>query len=113
MTGSVRKTVIILGVLAAVWLGIRFLLPLVMPFLMGALLALGAEPAVGFGIRKLRLSRPLSAGLGVTLTLILLAGILSLVGALAVKEGHHPGIRTAMVEKDFPLTDMSSVPSAG
>ena len=86
MTGSVRKTVIILGVLAAVWLGIRFLLPLVMPFLMGALLALGAEPAVGFGIRKLRLSRPLSAGLGVTLTLILLAGILSLVGALAVKE---------------------------
>lgn len=86
MTGSVRKGAILLGVLVAAWLGIRFLLPLIMPFLMGALLALGAEPAVNFGVRKLHLSRPLSAGLGVTLTLILLAGVLSLLGALAVKE---------------------------
>lgn len=86
MTGSVRKGIIILGVLVAAWLGIRFLLPVILPFLMGTLLALAAEPAVGFGIKKLRLSRPLAAGIGVTLTLILLAGVLSLLGALAVKE---------------------------
>ncbi len=86
MSGSLRKAVMILGVLAAAWLGIKYLLPLVLPFLMGALLALAAEPAVGFGERRLHLSRGLSAGLGVTLTLLLLAGALSLVGALAVRE---------------------------
>jgi sporulation integral membrane protein YtvI len=57
-----------------------------MPFLMGALLAVGAEPAVRLGVNKLHIPRPLSAGLGVTLTLLLLAGILSIFGALAVKE---------------------------
>ena len=86
MTGSVRKAVIFLGVVAAVWLGIRFLLPVILPFLMGTLLALAAEPAVRFGVKKLHLPRSLSAGVGVTLTLILFAGILSLVGALVVKE---------------------------
>ena len=86
MTGSVRKAVIFLGVVVAVWLGIRFLLPVILPFLMGTLLALAAEPMVRFGVNKLRFPRPLCAGVGVTLTLILLAGILSLAGALAVKE---------------------------
>ena len=86
MTDSLRKTVIALGFLAALWLGVRYLLPLLLPFLLGALLALAAEPAVGYGVRKLHLSRGLSAGLGVTLTLILLAGVLSLLGALAVRE---------------------------
>lgn len=75
-----------MGVLATAWLGIRFLLPVTMPFLMGTLLALAAEPAVRFGVRKLHLPRPLCAGVGVTLTLVLFAGVLSLVGALAVKE---------------------------
>ena len=86
LTGSVRKIAMILGALIAAWLAIRFLLPMAMPFLMGTLLALGAEPAVGFGVSNLRLSRPLAAGIGVTLTLLLLAGMLSLLGALAVKE---------------------------
>lgn len=86
MTGSLRKAVMILGTLVVAWLAIRFLLPVAMPFLMGALLALAAEPAVRFGVKKLHLPRPLCTGVGVTLTLILLTGILSLVGALAVKE---------------------------
>ena len=86
MTDSLRKTVMALGFLAVLWLGVRYLLPLLLPFLLGALLALAAEPAVGYGVRKLHLSRGLSAGLGVTLTLVLLAGVLSLLGALAVRE---------------------------
>ncbi len=86
MSGALRKTLIVLGILAAIWLGIKYLLPLVMPFLIGALLALAAEPAVRFGVRRLHVSRGIAAGVGVSLTLILLAGVLSLVGALAVKE---------------------------
>lgn len=70
----------------AAWLGVKYLLPLALPFLLGGLLALAAEPVVRLGTARLRMPRGLAAGLGVSLTLLLLAGILSLLGALAVKE---------------------------
>lgn len=70
----------------ALWLGARYLLPLLLPFLAGALIALGAEPLVAFGQRRLRLPRGLSAGLGVTVTLVLLLALLSMVGAFFVRE---------------------------
>lgn len=81
-----RKIVVILGVFLAVWLTAKYLLPVLLPFLLGGLLALAAEPAVRFGVQRLKLSRGLAVGLGVTLTLVLLIGVLSLIGALAVKE---------------------------
>lgn len=86
MPGSVRKALMILGIFVAAWLGVKYLLPVVLPFALGLVIALAAEPAVGFGVKKMGLSRPLASGLGVTFTLILLAGIFSLLGALAVKE---------------------------
>lgn len=84
--GSFKKITTGLAVAAAAWLGIKYLLPLVMPFLLGGLLALVAEPAVRVGVRKCHLPRGVATGVGVTLTLVLLMGVLSLVGALAVKE---------------------------
>ncbi len=79
-----------LGLLAGIFilgaLCIRYLLPLTLPFFLGALLALAAEPAVRFGVEKLKLRRGLSAGLGVGLTLLLLTGLLTVLGALVVKE---------------------------
>ena len=75
-----------LGLLLALWLAFRYLLPLLLPFLLGAAIALLAEPAVQFSSKRLRLSRPAAAGLGVSITLILLVGIFGLVGALAVRE---------------------------
>lgn len=83
---TVRKIIWILGILVALWLGLRFLLPVLLPFLLGTAIALGAEPAVRLGNKKLGLPRPLAAVLGVSITLVLLVSVVWLVGALAVKE---------------------------
>lgn len=85
-SASVKKAVYILLILAALWLGIRYVLPVMLPFLIGTLLALAAEPAVSFGVRRLHLPRPLAAGLGVTFSMVLLAGILTVAGAAAVRQ---------------------------
>ncbi len=74
-----------LGVLAA-WLGVKYLLPVGLPFILGALLALAAEPVVSLLHKRLRLPRGLASGIGVGVMLCFLGGVLSLVGALAVKE---------------------------
>lgn len=86
LSDTLRKIMVALGALLAVWLGVKYLLPVILPFLLGLLLALAAEPAVSFGVGKGKLPRALSAGLGVTLTLLFLAGAVSLLGALVVKE---------------------------
>lgn len=84
--GNFRKIITAVGVFFIAWLGLRYCLPVLLPFLIGAGIALAAEPAVGFCVRRIRLPRGVAAGLGVSTTLILLAGVLSLTGALAVKE---------------------------
>lgn len=83
---GVYKGILALFFVLLLWLGGKFLLPLLFPFLLGTLLALAAEPVVGLGVRRLRLRRGLSAGIGVSLTLLFLAGITLLLGALAVRE---------------------------
>ncbi len=84
-----RKTAyriaLIAGGFFAVWLFFRFLLPLALPFGLGLLLALAAEPAVQLGTR-LRLPRWASAGVGVSLTLLLLLVLVGILGAAIVKE---------------------------
>lgn len=81
-----RKPLLILGAFVALWLGLKFLLPVALPFLLGGALAVAAEPAVRFGQRALKLKRGLSAGFGVTATLVLAVGLVSFLGAVAVKE---------------------------
>lgn len=81
-----RRGISALGIFLAVWLGTKYLLPVLLPFLLGALLAVAAEPVVRLGVRRLKLPRAAATGVGVSLTLIFLAGLLSLLGALAVKE---------------------------
>lgn len=76
----------LLGLFALVWLGIRFLLPLAFPFLLGLLLALAAEPLVGLLHRRAHLPRALCAGIGVSLTFCALGVLLVLLCALIVRE---------------------------
>lgn len=83
---ALKKALYILLVLLGMWLGVRFVLPVLLPFLLGGLLAVAAEPAVSFGIRRLRLPRPLAAGLGVSFSMVLLAGLLTMAGAVAVRQ---------------------------
>ena len=82
----VRKWLLPVGLLLAIWLTLKYLLPVLLPFLAGALVAVAAEPAVEFGVRRLHLPRGVASGISVLLTLLLLISLLSLVGALAVKE---------------------------
>lgn len=83
---GVHKGFFALFLLLLVWLGGKFLLPFIFPFLLGWALALASEPAVSFGIRRFHLRRGLSAGLGVTTTVLFLLTLAVLAGALAVKE---------------------------
>lgn len=85
-TSPVRKALTFAAVFLVAALVIRYLGPVLMPFLLGGLLALAAEPAVSLGVRKLKMPRALSAGVGVTATLVLLTATLWLLGALTVKE---------------------------
>lgn len=68
------------------WLTLRFFLPLFSPFLLGALLALSAEPMVRFLHRKLRIPRSVSAGIGVSMSFSLLAMVLLCLCAFLIRE---------------------------
>ena len=92
MYQNIRKAATLALYLLAVWFSIQYFLPLFLPFLLGALLALTAEPMVSFLSRKI--PRPLAAGLGVTAALCFLALVLMLLLALLIRE---LGILAAMV----------------
>lgn len=55
--------------LLALWVGVKFLLPLLLPFLLSALLALAAEPLVRLFQNRLHLPRPAASGISVLLCL--------------------------------------------
>ena len=106
----VRKVLIIAAIFLGCWLGLRYLLPVFMPFFMGLLIALAAEPAVNFGVRKLHLPRAVATGIGVSLTLVLLITMLWLLGAMAVKElgqlaGAMPDIQSTIAQGMSLLQD--------
>lgn len=80
------KLLRIAGVVLALWLAVRYVLPIAAPFLLGALLSWAAEPGVRFLRRRLHWKRLAAVGVCVTVTLLLFAGLLSVVGAVAVRE---------------------------
>ena len=64
-------------------------------------MALAAEPMVSFAAKRLRMRRALAAGVGVSLSILLLGGILVVLGALAVRQmgslaGKLPDMETAL-----------------
>ncbi len=86
MSPGIRKFWQLAGLFAAIYVSIRYLLPLVSPFVLGALLALAAEPLVGFFCRKCRSPRPLSSALGVSMAFSLLALVCMLVLGFLIRE---------------------------
>lgn len=85
MRPAIKKSISLLGVFLAVWLGIRFLLPLCFPFLLGMLLALTAEPMVSF-LHKRRVPRAVCAGIGVSMAFCFLAMLVLILCAFALRE---------------------------
>ncbi len=81
-----RKILILLGVLLGGFLTVRFLLPILLPFLLGAGLALAAEPMAGFFCQRLHMPRSVSAGISVSMAFCFLALLLLLAAALLVRE---------------------------
>lgn len=86
MRPGTRKIVTLLAVFFTIWLSVQFLLPLFAPFVVGTLLALAAEPMVGFLHKQLRIPRAVSAGIGVSMAFCFLAMLLLLLCAFLVRE---------------------------
>lgn len=81
-----RKFLLLISILLGIFLALRYLLPLIFPFLMGALLALAAEPIVRFGCKRLKLPRSLSAGIGVSLSFLFLVTAVLILAALIIRQ---------------------------
>lgn len=83
-TTTLKKAGIVLALIAlaaALW---RWVLPVALPFALGALIAMSAEPLVRF-LSK-RLPRSVSAGIGVTASLLGVLSILVLITALLFRQ---------------------------
>ena len=72
MSSAIRKRAMILAAIPIVFLTVQYLLPLILPFLLGATLAVAAEPMVRFFCEKVHLPRAISAALGVSMSFALL-----------------------------------------
>ena len=83
---TARKFVVLLGGFLCLWLVLRYLFPLFLPFLVGTGLALGAEPIVSFLCKQLRLPRGISALVGVSIAFSMVALVLLILAALLVQE---------------------------
>ena len=82
----IKPIVSLIGLLLTFWLGLKVLLPLCFPFLLGAALALLAEPVVGFLWKRAKFPRPLAAGVGVTAAFGALGVLFVLACGLLVRE---------------------------
>lgn len=85
-SSTLRKLLALPIILILLWMGVRYLLPIVSPFLLAALLALAAEPVVGVLQKRSRMPRPLAAGIGVTVTLVVLILLLMVLAALILRQ---------------------------
>ena len=81
-----RKLFTLTAVILAIWLTLRYLMPILTPFLLALLLALAAEPLVKVFHRKMHLPRGAATGIGVTMTLVLLILLIMVLGALILRE---------------------------
>ena len=86
MRSGTKSILSVLSTCFLIWLGGKFLLPLCLPFLLGAALALTAEPLVLVLCRRIHLPRPLAAGLGVSASFLGIMFLILLFLAFLVRE---------------------------
>lgn len=90
---SFRKLFYTAGVLLLLWLALRYLMPVLTPFALAVLLALIAEPLVGFFQKRAKLPRAVATGIGMTMTLVLfILAIMVLVSLLLRELGALAGV---------------------
>ncbi len=100
MQGGKGQKILILGAIAAATvLFARYLLPIVFPFLLGAGLAWGAEPAVRVLQRRVHLPRWAASGAGVTGFFVLMLCLIILLISLLVRQlGRLSGLLPQMAD---------------
>lgn len=91
---TVRNAIVLAGGILGGWFLIRYALPVLFPFLLGAGLALAAEPMVSILDRRLKMKRWLASGIGVSGVFMLLLAVLVLLTALLLRQA---GRLTAIV----------------
>ena len=88
-----RKLLFTAGTVLLVYFCLRYLTPVLLPFGLAVVLALIAEPLVGFFHKKVHLPRALATGIGMTMTLVLfLLAIMVLVSLLLRELGMLAGV---------------------
>lgn len=86
MNPAVRRSLRLILIFLGIFLSFRYLLPLFLPFLIGAGLALAAEPIVSFFCKKLHMRRGLAAGIGVGMAFSFLAFVVIILCGLLYRE---------------------------
>ena len=86
MNPGIRKYIPAVIGFAGGILFLQYLLPLLLPFLLGAALALSAEPLVRFLCDKLRLKRPLATGVGISAAFSFLVSVVLVLAAFALRQ---------------------------
>lgn len=81
-----RKLLVTAGAVLLLWLCLRYLMPILTPFLLAVLLALSAEPLVRFLHKKAKLPRAAATGIGMAMTLLLLSLLLTVLFALLLRQ---------------------------
>lgn len=72
--------------LIGAWLGVKYALPALIPFFLGGAVALGAEPMVRLLHRRAGWPRWAASGVGVSLVLLILVGLVTAVAAFGVRQ---------------------------
>ncbi len=83
---SLKKLPFVGLAVVVAWAFLRYLLPVLMPFLLAALLALAAEPLVMVLHSRLRLPRGAAAAIGVTVALLIAVLLLASLFALLIRQ---------------------------
>ncbi len=86
MRAGTKKTLSILLSFFLVWLSARFLMPLLMPFALGAALALAAEPIAALLCRRMHLPRVVSTGIAVSMAFCLVVLLILVAAAFVLRE---------------------------
>ena len=102
MVSGTRKYLTAAALFAGIILFFRYLLPLLLPFLLGAGLALAADPLVNFLSGKLRLRRTVATGISITMAFSFLTLVVMVLCGLLIRElrnlaGHLPELETTLM----------------
>lgn len=81
-----KKTVFLVLALLGILLAVKFLLPFLFPFLLGAGLALAAEPGVRFLTARVHLPRAAASGLGVGAVFAAICALVTVLVGLLLRE---------------------------